>query len=56
MGPEDTIKEADTKKLIKEARYQDRISKEMFRRSKSRAQEGGPYGFPGLGEGVGSDN
>ena len=27
--------------LMKEARYQDRISKEMSRRSKSRAEEGG---------------
>ena len=34
MGPEDTM-------LMKEARYQDRISKEMSRRSKSRAEEGG---------------
>ena len=45
MGPEGTV-------LIKEARYQDRVSKEMFR-SRSRAQEGDRKGFQGWGKGWG---
>lgn len=48
-GPEGTI-------LMKEARYQDHVSKEMCRRRRSRAQEGDRKGFQGWGKGRGSDN